>query len=145
MDLCFSINFLATSIKKISIAGERVEIHKMMGSVIAASTQEITMYMEILYVKQLYRIQLDQMKNRDEVKALLAGHVNVVHHKKDIPDFWHKLFMFSLIFMAVLIVVLSFTIPKLITHSAVDWSLIGFSSGTLVVVLVMTFKNLLIQ
>lgn len=143
--LCFSVNFLATSIKKISIAGERVELHKMMSRAISVGIQEITMYADVLYIKELYRIQMGQMRNREELRALLAGHVNVVHDKKSVLNLWQKLLILLSIIIAILIIVLSLTLPILMTDSGTDRSLFAFSAKVLVVILLLTFKNLLIQ
>lgn len=106
--LCTIVDFLATSIRKISITGERVAIQKLLGADISVRAQVITLNADTLTIRKSYQIQLYHMENKELIKQLLAGHIQVIYNKKKAANLRTKLLIIAIILIALLIFAMTF-------------------------------------
>jgi hypothetical protein len=121
---------LATTVRMISISGDRVKFSKVLGSPVTAGIQEISIRANSLSVGKRYTIRLDQIINKEQVKDLLIGHASVVRDNRTISVFRANLIVAAIVVFATLAVFfLAVTVPDLISKETVLYGWAWLSYG----------------
>lgn len=113
---------LATTVRKISITGEWVKFHKILGSTVTADIQEISIRADYLSVGKRYKIRLGTMINKEQVKDLLIGHARVGRDNRPVSALMTNLILAAIVvFSALAVFILAVIVPDLMSKETISY------------------------